>query len=674
MAGILDKPIWSADGLTLSNVLLPVTNLYATYNVITEWYDGTPMDDSKLDADLVYVKFENKYLLRNMEYGQVLQKDTMPDMRALSTEEILLLRLGVYKHVQLNGYDFVESTPSPINYILSDTTATDDGGSVIVVGSIKLEHDFIDSLHIAHFGCKSGQEYDNAPNLSKLINYLRLKSKALNVNTNLPIVRFTGIFNTSETINIDFDGFKMQGSGIRNSVIQYTGDGIGLNITSDTFVRYLDISNFGLRTNNPLSKAALSIYKTTECLYSNIWINGNVTGFSDYGVSIKESWSFKFVNVRVTNCSGIGWLLREGEMNAGQFIGCSGAINSINRVIAAANGVKFVNFQTEGASSGIETKIAPYDTTRCSIVSLTLDNEYCETKGQTTGARYLHITDVNKDAVVGNVAINGLDIVNPYAWGAGFANYAVDFNVTNGIILGNITGGFFHGFQTAVVKTEKAIERLLINYVRPLSGFNTGVSVPIIESTSGLTGCMAVNLGSNGLTFSKPLANGTYKPYRYDRVDPIGAYTINNTDDFQYVDVNANTGNIEVFLPKANTTDRNIYKRINKVDSTTNTVTLKAQEGDTLEIPSNAILKKRWDYVLVVRVNSLVWRILEFGSSAFIVDASLSQKGLVNRAVLSGNTATPAADTYSKEQVQGILNELRDMKTKLIQSGAMSNI
>src|SRR5699024_7911855 len=160
------KPIWSSDEQTLSNVL--VKDKLETYNVVTEWYDGTPMDDSKIDSDLVYVKYEGKYLLRNFEYGQALQKDTMDEMRNLSSYEILLLKLGVYKHVQLNGYYEKGDTPAPINYHLSDTVEEDDGGSVIEVGGVKVTCIFKDEVNLSYYGVEGDLE-DNLENINKAL-------------------------------------------------------------------------------------------------------------------------------------------------------------------------------------------------------------------------------------------------------------------------------------------------------------------------------------------------------------------------------------------------------------------------------------------------------------------------------------------------------------------------
>src|SRR5690625_5450370 len=136
----IEKPIWSADGYALQ--ILLVNNKSTTYNKVSNWYDGTPMDDSKLDDDFVYVKYEGEYLVRNMEEGQVLQKDSMDEMRNLSTFETLLLKMGIYKHVQLNGYYEKGDTPEPINYKISDTVEDEDGGSVIEIEGDKLIHTF----------------------------------------------------------------------------------------------------------------------------------------------------------------------------------------------------------------------------------------------------------------------------------------------------------------------------------------------------------------------------------------------------------------------------------------------------------------------------------------------------------------------------------------------------
>lgn len=172
-----EKPIWSEDGLTLSNVL--INDIPKTYNVVTTWWDGTPMDDTKLDEDLVYVKYEGKYLRVNEELGQILQKDNMNEMRLLSEKEILFLRLGIYKHIQLNGYYFKGDTPSSIDYYISNTIKEDDGGSIISTTSIKVEHIFNSNIDPRYFGCILDGITDNNIRFKKLLTYAKNKGRVL---------------------------------------------------------------------------------------------------------------------------------------------------------------------------------------------------------------------------------------------------------------------------------------------------------------------------------------------------------------------------------------------------------------------------------------------------------------------------------------------------------------
>lgn len=145
---------------------------------VTEWWDGTPMTDAKVDGE-VYFKLKkipfgsdtslNQYVgdyfkvdLPN-EGELFLEKDTMQEMRDLNSTEILLLQMGYYKGVRLNGYYQEGDTPAPINYIISTTIEEDDGGSIIEVGGIKLEHDFKNIIHISYFGGRGDFEDINTP-------------------------------------------------------------------------------------------------------------------------------------------------------------------------------------------------------------------------------------------------------------------------------------------------------------------------------------------------------------------------------------------------------------------------------------------------------------------------------------------------------------------------------
>ncbi|QQT52107.1 hypothetical protein I6I98_17755 [Sphingobacterium multivorum] len=111
---------------------------------------------------------------------QFLIKNTMADMRNLCACELTELQDGYYSGIQLLGYYQAGDTPNPINYYLSSTTHPDDGGSVIAVGSIKLQTSK-KSIDLSHFGAISdGDEltYSGTDNKQKILNALSYISKA----------------------------------------------------------------------------------------------------------------------------------------------------------------------------------------------------------------------------------------------------------------------------------------------------------------------------------------------------------------------------------------------------------------------------------------------------------------------------------------------------------------
>lgn len=186
-------------GDILTNLIDPVTKLSVQYSKVLNWYDGTPMTDTKLDSYGIYVKKGSEYFLKSLgEYGQILQKNTMTEMRNLSGLEILLLRMGYYNSVQLNGYYQEGDTPAPIQYYLSSTTEVDDGGSVFEVGGIKLEHDFGKHIDIRYFGAKGDSINDDTDSVKNVAKYAKGVSRP-------PVVFVPEGFSFRITDTIEFD-------------------------------------------------------------------------------------------------------------------------------------------------------------------------------------------------------------------------------------------------------------------------------------------------------------------------------------------------------------------------------------------------------------------------------------------------------------------------------------
>ena len=166
-----------SDGLeVLSNILDKETGKLIEFKEVSEYYDGTPMSDGKLDAErYLYIKNNGKYYLRVLDNpDKFLEKDTMLDMRNISNTEILLLKMGYYKGVTLNGYYTKGDTPIPINYKWIDSdTSTDDGGGVIETSAStigRLNHVFRTQANIVYYGADRTGIVDSTIPIQNCIN------------------------------------------------------------------------------------------------------------------------------------------------------------------------------------------------------------------------------------------------------------------------------------------------------------------------------------------------------------------------------------------------------------------------------------------------------------------------------------------------------------------------
>lgn len=179
-----DQPVrkeYKDGSIVVSNVKSKIDNASTSYTVVDTWYDGTPMDDSKVDRFGIYTKYKDtgEYLKENKpQWGELfLEVDTVADLRALSDYFVFLLRFGYYKGVRLLGY-YRKNDTSAINYFVSVSIDPDDGGSIFQVGNLKLEHDFNGTVNVKHFGAVGNwNNYDFTGNndtlpIQRAINYL----------------------------------------------------------------------------------------------------------------------------------------------------------------------------------------------------------------------------------------------------------------------------------------------------------------------------------------------------------------------------------------------------------------------------------------------------------------------------------------------------------------------
>lgn len=218
---ILQQPIRSVykDGsIVISNVKSKIDNATTSYTVVTTWYDGTPMDDSKVDQWGIYSKFKEtgEYLRENKpQWGELfLEVDTVADLRAMSTHNQFLIKIGYYKGVRLGGYYAKGDTSLPIDYKLTNT-GNDNGGSLFELTDIKLLNDVEALGNPKYFGLGfSDSEEDITP-------FFKAYKSKFNDYGIQDVSIQQGKFKITETIEMP-SNFRMQGS----SMVEIVSDGV----------------------------------------------------------------------------------------------------------------------------------------------------------------------------------------------------------------------------------------------------------------------------------------------------------------------------------------------------------------------------------------------------------------------------------------------------------------
>jgi len=144
--------------------------------------------------------------------NQFLIKNTMADMRNLSAMEIASLQ-GInptYAGVKLLGYYEKGDTPAPINYFLTNSNSLDDGGSIIVINSIKLKISKLDLVDVRYFGLFPKTE-SNHIKFTNCCNYV------INNGGSVWINRFNETYNFKYTSRVILEKDKAQSLSISSN-------------------------------------------------------------------------------------------------------------------------------------------------------------------------------------------------------------------------------------------------------------------------------------------------------------------------------------------------------------------------------------------------------------------------------------------------------------------------
>ncbi|GEM_PF-6274697 len=179
--------------------------------------------------------------------NQFLVKATMAAMRGLSAAEITALQNGTYEGVQLLGYYQKGDTPAPIEYYLSNTSRIDDGGSVVEIQGIKLEHAFGNKIDVRYFGISENLS-DNTLYFTNLASYITDGQLILFKAG----VSYKGSLNlVGKSINIDFNNSSLEPVNNTGSIhihgsIESKIDVVGNPKYGDRFINVVNVGNLAI--------------------------------------------------------------------------------------------------------------------------------------------------------------------------------------------------------------------------------------------------------------------------------------------------------------------------------------------------------------------------------------------------------------------------------------------
>lgn len=431
-----------------------------TATKVTQWYDGSVMSPDKADGK-VYLRYKStgEYFLVNLpNFGELfLEKDTMQSMRDMSSTEILLLKMGYYKGVRLNGYYSKNDTPKPIEYFLSTTSQADDGGSVIVIGDIKLEHEFTGDVDMKYFGI-SGDDSDISMPLQKALDNPNM------ANTNFLFYKGSNrIKNISLRSNINL-------VGVDSKVTVDGGHGFVADSIENVKVKGFDIKGenqpSGYRFFNLLSSKNINVSENimsngengihaTQCEELRI-VDNNITGMQIWGIYVDGvnsglvhhnfcSGSITADGIKVGGVTDVGDIKRSikrliisSNICYGNFRdGIDCASNEFENVILTDNILEGNQVQ------GIEFKILSGHTGFSK--NIVIQNNLCQGNLGSGLSLGVESPDSTTEVVVKGNTLKGTGL-------SATANYAMSVQIrgnagTRAIICGNIIRDYYYGIR-----------------------------------------------------------------------------------------------------------------------------------------------------------------------------------------------------------------------------------
>lgn len=688
------------------------TGKSGNFEEVTTWYDGSPMDDSKCDND-IYWKLPSDvgggYVRKILgTYGQVLQKNTMAELRALSSTELLLIKMGYFNHVQLNGYYAMGDTPDPINYILSSSLSPDDGGSIVEVGGIKLEHNFAKNPNVSYFGAR-GDGSDDWQYLQNALDYTRDKSLKIQLKEGT-------VYSISQTLNVwNFRGGIVSDSGNNH----YIDSEIRLQPTSTSLI-VVRVWNAGITLKN------ITIRGRSASLSNSILVQfKRVDEYPNTG----DEYVDDLVNNVDCIIDGCNFLASETHL---EFWGRQVTVTDCS-FSGGQNGIRIFQFNQLGKYGGSARAYRIYDNMFHSFDSGNANREnYAIINNQTTDGYGFDIkcnfSDSFNTFFKGNLfnslitsnnlynlvgyAVSGGQIIQSNIVGNNFIN-AQRYSDQSSVPPYNTKGGVFATTITSTTISNNRFAPTLGNVIsaegvthsiittNSFYRWGTAYSVPMaaikLDASTNTTSKSSSNTIESNTFFQSYVSasyiveTGTFSPTNYygnsNRVRLTNGSTIIslfNTPNFKM----SHGFTFRRDLAEGENID-DLANDINNISGQYNIVSTDIASS-IIGAPAANFIGTIDSYVTNIGVTQIANRILSNGDETFtrrvsdgvvggwirIIQstnvATTTENGIVKQALPSTDIASDVGSVYSQSEVQAILTEIRDLKIKLQSAGILA--
>lgn len=263
--------------------------------------------------------------------GEFLVADNIQEVRNITPEVAQLLVNGTYKGVTVLGYYEPGDTPKDIVYYLSDTASTDDGGSVIVVGDIKLEHYFGEAIDVRYFGTKPDYTTPAVSTNNKTY-FDKVASACVKYGCDMFIPKgkyMTTKFGRYNGVNVKSNGAEiyLKYNAVDTAVMVQFG--------SNTVTENIDFYN----TETSLPNCRCGVEQISNLTLNNVGAHGfrDSVGNNAWGMYINNSKNVTLNNCKFSNNSQSDIAIVDNNIN----------LNILNPINTVDNGV-YINFEPNG--------------------------------------------------------------------------------------------------------------------------------------------------------------------------------------------------------------------------------------------------------------------------------------------------------------------------------------